>query len=243
LQKGGVGKTSLSVSVANELAKHGRTIIVDVDPQGNASSWMLTDSPANEFAAALFGRNDIAEIIKKTAVTNLEILPTFGLDGELKLYGENQLSREPFIFDDVLSELEKIGFAYVVFDMSPGIGMLEQAVLTAAKTVLTPMTPEIFSLDGIEIFTSELAKVKKTKRQAAEHSHIIVNAFDSRIAQHKEILSKIKELSGYNVFTIPVDPVFRKAQALNTTINTLHGSDNAKKETLDSLKQLVDTLI
>jgi chromosome partitioning protein len=241
LQKGGVGKTSLSVSIASELSKKGRVVLIDVDPQGNSSSWMIKQAPDHELAAALYGDIELANAITKTEA-NFEMLPTFGLDGKLKTYGENQLANEPFIFCDVLESLQSLGFDYAVFDLSPGMGRLEKAVLVAADYAITPMTPEIFSLDGIEIFTAELATIKKSMRKAANHTHIIVNAFDSRIAQHKEILGKIKELSDYQIITIPVDPVFRKAQALNSTIDKLHGSDAAKKETLEGLSALAATL-
>jgi chromosome partitioning protein len=238
LQKGGVGKTSLSGALAYELSKKGRTILLDLDPQGNISSWMLREAPPHELASVLYGKVDAGAAIVPTPTPNLDILPTFGLDGELKLYGENQLASEPFIFCDLIEELGRLGYAFAVMDLSPGMGRLERSALIAADEVLTPMTPESFSLDGIEIFAAELAKTKKAMRRGPVHKRIIVNAFDARIEQHKVIASQAWELQGFELFTVPVDPCFRKAQAACIPIQTLPKAQSAKPETLSELRKL-----
>lgn len=78
-------------------------------------------------------------------------------------------------------------------------------------------------------------------RRAAQHTHIVVNAFDNRIAQHKAILGQIAKLK-WAVIVVPVDPVFRKAQAVNMPIGELRGTDAAKKETLDAIDRLAGEL-
>ncbi|GHU32483.1 hypothetical protein FACS1894172_09170 [Spirochaetia bacterium] len=239
LQKGGVGKTSLSVSTAWALSKIGRTILIDCDPQGNTSSWLITEPPKHELAKVLYGQVETGAAI--VSVCGLDVLPTFGIDGELKRYGENKLPDEPFIFCDLVAALQTLGYQFVVFDLSPGMGRLERAVLTATDVAITPMTPEIFSLDGIEIFSSELEMIRKNMRRAAQHTHIVVNAFDNRIAQHKAILGQIAKLK-WAVIVVPVDPVFRKAQAVNMPIGELRGTDAAKKETLDAIDRLAGEL-
>ena len=88
LQKGGVGKTTISGTLACESALTGhKTLIVDCDPQGNISSWFLKDPPKYELADVLQGKCFINDaIIKVPSVDNLYILPTFGIGGTLKLY-------------------------------------------------------------------------------------------------------------------------------------------------------------
>ncbi len=238
LQKGGVGKTSLSASIAVELAKEGRTVLLDLDPQGNASSWLTLQPPKWELANVLFGKVAVSEAISPTAIKDLDILPTFGLDGELKVFGENQLANEPFILCDLIEELAKLGYDYAVLDLSPGMGRLERSALIAADEVVTPMTPEAFSLDGIEIFAAELAKVRKAMRRGPEHKKIVVNAYDGRIRQHGVIMEKARELKGFELYTIPVDPAFRKAQAENTAVQSLSKAEAAKPETLAEIGKL-----
>ena len=239
LQKGGVGKTSLSASIAVELAKRGRTVLIDLDPQGNASTWFAMLSPKWELASVLMGKVAAREAISPSVIEGLDLLPTFGLDGELKVYGENQLANEPFIFCDLAEELARLGYEYAVLDLSPGMGRLERAAITAADEVITPMTPEAFSLDGIEIFRADLGKTAKAMRRGPKHEKIIVNAYDARIGQHREIAGKAAEtLTNFKLFTVPVDPAFRKAQAAHVAVQNLPKVDAAKPETLAELRRL-----
>jgi len=242
LQKGGVGKTSLSGSVAYELSLKAKTLMIDLDPQGNLSVWMLKESPKYELAHVLYGKVKTEEAIVPTSIPRLDILPTFGLDGELKLFGENQLASEPFIFCDLVEEIAKLGYEYAILDLSPGMGRLERAALIAANEVITPMTPESFSLDGIDIFIAELAKVKKAMRRGPEHKKIIVNAYDGRIEQHKTIMQQTQIIQGFELFTLPVDPSFRKAQAMNLPIQALPTGKAAKPETLQQLYKIGESL-
>ena len=96
-------------------------------------------------------------------------------------------------------------------DLSPGLGRLARSAIIAGDEVITPMTPEVFSLDGLEIFIDELKRLKKNLRSQVRHSRVIINSYDERIKQHRDILKAAQEGS-FEVYRIPVDPVFRKAQ-------------------------------
>ncbi len=240
LQKGGVGKTSISGSLACELTKRGKTILIDVDPQGNSSSWFLTEAPKHELAEVLQGKIELDQAIVKAG--ELDLIPTFGLDGELKLYGESKLADEPFIFCDLVEELEKLGYDFVILDLSPGIGRLEKSAILSADEVITPLTPDTFSLDGLEIFAHELQKLLKSFRKSVRHNKLVINAYDGRIKQHQEILEQAKKTVGYEKFVVPVDPAFRKAQSAHLPIQDLKGSEMAKNETLTAIKKLAEVI-
>lgn len=240
LQKGGVGKTSLSGAVGFELAGKGKTILIDADPQGNLSSWLLSEAPAHELAEVLSGKIEYQEAVVSTLWPNLNILPTFGLGGDLKTYGENQLANEPFIFCDLIEALEEDGYDHAVIDLSPGIGRLERAALLAVNEVITPMTPEYFSLDGIEIFATELQKLKKSMRRGPEFRRVVVNAYDDRIDQHRKIMGEVLKLAGYQIHQIPVDPAFRKAQAQHVPVQLLPRGQGAKAATLQTLTSILE---
>lgn len=239
LQKGGVGKTSLTGTIGFMLAGKGKkTVIVDCDPQGNLSSWYLTETPDYELSNVLTGRVELAETIKQLR-DNLFIVPTYGIDGELKAYGENQLANEPFIFEDLCIELEKMGFEYALFDLSPGMGRIERMVILAMDEVITPMTPEYFSLDGIEIFSSELAKIRKNyKRENVQHRKIVCNGHNESIKQHREITGQLP--AAYDNFIIPTDPAFRKAQSAHIALFELDQVDRPKKSTVEELTRLME---
>jgi chromosome partitioning protein len=212
LQKGGVGKTTISGTLACQSALDGySTLLVDVDPQGNASSWFLKEAPKFELADVVQGKCFWKDaIVPISQVSNLSILSTFGIGGTLKAYSETKLAEEPFVLQDLIMELSG-SYQRIILDLSPGLGRLERAALIACTEVVTPMTPEVFSLDGLEIFIDELNRLKKNLRSKVDHSKIIINSFDNRIKQHRDIYKAA--CSGvFSVYKIPVDPLFRKAQ-------------------------------
>jgi chromosome partitioning protein len=239
LQKGGVGKTSLSGTIGYMMAAQGKkTVIVDCDPQGNLSSWYVTETPAFELSNVLTGKIEAGEAVYQLR-ENLFIIPTYGIDGELKAYGENQLANEPFIFEDLCGELEKAGFDYALFDLSPGMGRIERMVILAMDEVITPMTPEYFSLDGIEIFSNELAKIRKSyKRESVKHRKIVCNGYNESIKQHREITGQLPV--AYDNYIIPTDPAFRKAQSAHIALFELDPVDRPKKSTVEELTRLLE---
>lgn len=213
LQKGGVGKTTISGTLACQSALDGvKTLIIDCDPQGNVSSWFLSTPPKFELADVLQGRCFIKDaIVAVPSIPDLFILPTFGIGGSLKLYSETKLAEEPFVLQDLVSEVSQ-DFEHIVLDLSPGLGRLERSALIASDEVVSPMTSEVFSLDGLEIFIHELQKLKKNMRSSVKHNKIIINSYDTRIKQHRDIYAAAVASGNYKVYLIPVDPIFRKAQ-------------------------------
>ena len=216
LQKGGVGKTTISGTLACQSALNGHeTLIIDCDPQGNSSSWFLTNPPKYELADVLQGRCFVDDaILPIDSQEHLYILPTFGIGGTLKTYNETKLADEPYVLEDLIKEVSD-KFEHIVLDLSPGLGRLERSCLIASDEIVTPMTPEVFSLDGLEIFIDELAKLKKNMRSNVKHNKIIINSFDERIRQHRDIYNAAESSGRFKVFRIPVDPLFRKAQEAN----------------------------
>jgi len=217
LQKGGVGKTTISGSLACESALSGiKTLLIDCDPQGNLSSWFLSETPKYELADVLQGKCFINDaIVPVSQIENLFLLPTFGIGGTLKLYSETKLAEEPYVLQDLIGEL-KPAYERIILDLSPGLGMLERSAIIASDEVISPMTSEVFSLDGLEIFIHELQRLRKNLRSSVKHDKVIINSYDSRIKQHRDIYESAKSTGKYSVYLVPVDPVFRKAQESGT---------------------------
>ena len=153
-------------------------------------------------------------ILPSADVDNLFILPTFGIGGTLKNYSETKLSEEPFVLQDLVNDVSA-EFPHIILDLSPGLGRLERSALIASDEIITPMTPEVFSLDGLEIFIDELQKLRKNMRSDVRHTKIIINSYDERIRQHRDIYNAAESSGRFKVFRIPVDPLFRKAQEAN----------------------------
>jgi chromosome partitioning protein len=245
LQKGGVGKTTLAVSLAVELAKeNGSVILVDADPQGNSSSWIGPDLLDYELADVLTAKKEdqaalLEKAVLKTSIPGLFLLPTIGLSGGLKPF-ENTARDRPGCFRGIVTGLENMGFRYCVFDLSPAFGPIEKAALIASQEVITPVMPDAFGLDGLTIFSNNMKELKETLEEMGlvmpAYSKICVNAIDNRIGQHREILAKMREYGeSFSLYEIPVDPSFRKGQGAGLTVQELSA---AKKETLSTLYKL-----
>ena len=240
LQKGGVGKTTLSVSTAWELSELGhRTVLVDCDPQGNSSSWLLEGhtEPEYELADVLTGR----VTADKAAVPvegNLYCIPTFGLTMTLRNYAKSGLASEPYVIADMV---EKLPFEYAVLDIGPGLGTIEQSVLIATHEVVLTMTPEYFSLDGLETWAEGVRSIEKGLRAKVTYDKLVVNGLNRSIRQMVEVYEQAKK-AAKSVFTIGTDPVFRKAQEAHVPAQR-YKPEPMKQETHEELRRLTKDLV
>ena len=215
--KGGVGKTTLSGNIAYKIADLGKkTIIVDCDIQANSSNWFLKEKSDKELADILQGE-PLGNVIKQIN-ENLYIIPTKTKDSGLKIYAETKLFQEPFIFEDLNTELQKLGFEYAIYDLSPSISQLERCILLATNEVITPITPEYFSFDGIELFYNELQKINKSYRKNIKYDKIILNLINKSFETHKQYLSILENMQKYKIYRVGQDRKIADSQKFNQTI-------------------------
>lgn len=246
LQKGGTGKTSVSVAIALELAKNHKVIFIDADPQGNASDWIGPDEIDFEFSDALTGKAPIGKCIAKTFSQNLFLLPTAGLGGTLRSYQESaEATKQPYhIADDIIPELAKV-FDFCIIDTSPALGTLERSCFAASDEVIPVLQLNKFSVDGLTIFTNNLAQIKKDMRlgDKPKLSNIVLNGYDARIAQQNDNLNSFKNMhaTGINFFILPIDQAYSKSQKLKVAPQN-QAAITAKKETLEMLKNIAKHL-
>lgn len=244
LQKGGVGKTSVAVSLAVELSKKGRTILIDADPQGNATTWLDIQQMTYEFADLLNGKCTMEQCIRTTPSENLYIIPTAGIGGELKEYSENKAGGNQGKIKKTLKEIAK-NFDYCVIDTSPSFGNFERGIFYATNEIIAVLQLDEFSKDGLQIFNDRLRSFLSDNLEDDEarpaFNKIVFNSKDDRIAQQTIILNQFKPLSehGYTLYVIPVDQAYRKAQSAHISIQEFNGT---KRETLETLKKLADDL-
>lgn len=241
IQKGGTGKTSVSVSVAGELALSGKkTLIIDADPQGNSTGWIFPEIEY-ELADVLKGTVKPEQAIKQTAIENLYILPTAGLGGGLRNFGETAPADKIYAIGNLLDEIKQFDFEYVIIDTSPSFTMLEKMCLVASNEVIAVLQLDIFSTDGLVTFADSLNSLKKNMRlQEPVFSKLILNSKDDRLQQQSQLLPQFEQNNGFDLFTIPVDQAFKKAQASQTLVQTLYGT---KPVTLESLKNIATAIM
>ncbi len=234
LQKGGTGKTSVAVSVATELAKNYKVVLVDADPQGNASAWYNQELSA-ELSDVLQNKAGIGDALISTGIKNLFMLPTAGVGGGLNVYQKTDAHGKPEAMLDVTDELAK-AFDYCIIDTSPHFGPLEESCFIASDEIVPVMMIDSFSFDGLEIFISNLNDLKnRAKRvsRAAEIKRLVLNGRDNRLSiQTGKIDALVKTLpKEMKLHIIPVDQAFKKAQDAHEPID----NTEAKKETLDTI--------
>ncbi|MDR0637501.1 MAG: ParA family protein [Spirochaetaceae bacterium] len=239
LQKGGTGKTVLSVSLAAALARQvpGRVLLVDCDPQGNSTEWTHPDELRAELATVLLGKCALRDAVAEAEFSGLCVLPTAGLDGELKVWDEGAGTRRPFAMWEIVKGAAAMGFKFCVLDLSPGFGAIERAALVSADEVITPIMPDPFGISGLEIFTQNLLGLRKDlDTEKSAYRRIIIKAVDNRIKQHGEIVAGMRDKAGeFRLYVFPVDQVFRRAE---TEHKSIYDTGTAKKETLDELNRL-----
>ena len=234
IQKGGTGKTSCAGNVAAGLARHGhKTALIDCDQQGNASSWFLTAPIDYELADILTGKAETAQAVTEIA-PGLSLLPVSPLDGNLTAFAETQMIKNPKAFEFLIADLSALGYAFAVFDCSPSFSQLERAIIGAVDEVITPLTPEYFSMDGIEIFTKELAQIRRNMRRNIAHDKIICNMINRSFSHHMAFYENLKKLS-YRIFTVPQDTRISKAQIFHQNIFDY----DPKSKTIPALEELV----
>ncbi len=238
LQKGGVGKSSISVSLAAEIAKKHKTVLIDADPQGN-SSLMLIENVKNELSDVLDGKCYVLDAVVQTGVENLFIIPTKKASTALRMYRTKSASREPFAIKDVVDELAKNGFEYVIFDTCPAFDEFEENIMAATDETIPVMMMDPLSVDGLTSFLNNITDYKKRKRlDNPKINSVVLNNFDKRMAMSKNILESMKNTE-YQLYVIQTDQNFKRA--INARMPVQYVADT-KKDILETIEALGESV-
>jgi chromosome partitioning protein len=221
-QKGGVGKTTTSVNLSACLAELGfRTLLIDLDPQGNASSGVGIETRGIETSIYDVLLNDAAmeDCVEPASVKNLFVAPA-NLDlagAEIELV--NEMAREHRLKRAIDQELDR--YDYIIIDCPPSLGLLTVNALVAAREVLVPIQCEYYALEGLGQLLRNVDKVKKNLNQELQVSTIVCVMYDARTKLSKAVVDQVREHFGDKVCNtmVPRDVRLSEAPSHHQPIN------------------------
>lgn len=213
-QKGGVGKTSTAVSLASGLALEGKkTLLVDLDPQGNATSGLGIDKKlvSQSVYHLLLEGISLDEVFQKTAIENLFLIPSNAdLSGvEVELVSE--LGREAKL-KKTLANLDS-SFEFVIVDCPPSFGLLTINALTSANSVIVPIQCEYYALEGLSQLVKTITLVKDNLNSSLEIEGILMTMADFRTNLTQEVINEVKKHFGTKVYNTVIPRNIRLSEA------------------------------
>lgn len=199
-QKGGVGKTTTTISLGAALAEYGRRVLaIDFDPQGALSAGLgvQTHDVPTIYDLLLSRAVDPRDAIQKTKVPGLDVIPANIDLSAAEVHLVNEVAREQIL----ASVLRKVSDDYdvVLIDCQPSLGLLTVNALTASHGVLIPLECEFFALRGVALLIETIDKVRDRLNPAIELDGILATMYDSRTLHSREVLERVVDAFGDKV--------------------------------------------
>ena len=241
-QKGGVGKTTTAVNVSACLAKMGKKVLlIDIDPQGNATSGLGTDKKTETtIYEVLINSASIEEAIIKTDYKNLYICPSSAALSGAEVELVNMMGRE-YQLKTALADVAD-DYDYIFMDCPPSLGMITLNAFTACDSVLVPIQCEYYALEGLSSLTNTIKRVKKVLNKELEIEGVLLTMFDARTNLAIQVVDEVKKFFSDKVYRtiIPRNVRLSEAPGFGQPVIVYDPASRGAESYLDLAEEIIE---